>query len=127
MNSNSGYWKAEVDDEYRDETAFESHHGLFHFIWMPFRLKGHLVRFNPQWTSYYPWVIFSKSPEEHIDHVRQFSKLMKDAGLTLKLKKGEFFTNPVDYLGHGIKSGCLAVSSPTIHAICSLESLSSIT
>lgn len=30
----SEYWKVEVDEEVRDKTAFNLHHGLYRFIWM---------------------------------------------------------------------------------------------
>lgn len=48
-------------------------------------------------------VIFSKSPDDHIDHEELLLTLLIDAVVTRKLKKSEFFTHRVDYLVHVIK------------------------
>lgn len=65
--------------------------------------------------------IFSKSPDKHIDLVQQVLMLLNDAGVTLKQKRGELFTNPIDFLRFVIKPGFLAVSSHTIDPISGLQ------
>lgn len=40
-----------------------------------------------------------------------------DVRVTLILKECEFFTNPIDYLSHVIRSGCLKGSTVTIDAV----------
>lgn len=72
-------------------------------------------------------VIFSKSPDDHIDNVRQFLAVLKDAGATLKLRKCKYSTNCMDYFVHVIKSKCLPVISPTFDAICILQTPSYMT
>lgn len=41
--------------------------------------------------------------------------------MTLKLNKGEFFTNHIDYLGHALCPGQLKVSVRTTNVVCRLE------
>lgn len=66
-------------------------------------------------------IILSQSLEEHIRHFQLVLKLLHDAGLTLKLKKGKFFTVCIDYLGHVIRTGHFEWSTETIDAECRLE------
>lgn len=36
-------------------------------------------------------IIYSKSPEEHVNHIKEVLRLLMAAGMTLKLKKSHFF------------------------------------
>lgn len=65
--------------------------------------------------------IFSRTPDEHIDHDRQVLILLRDAGWTLNLKNCEFFTNCIDFSYQVIFPGRLEVSTGTIEAICRLQ------
>lgn len=67
-------------------------------------------------------VIILKSPDKHIDHVRQVFLLLKDTAVTLKLK-WEQYTDCIDYLGHVIKPRCLQAISQTIEAVLDLQRL----
>lgn len=40
-------------------------------------------------------VILSKTPKEHVKHVRQVLTLLHDAGVTVNPKKRVFFTNRI--------------------------------
>lgn len=48
-------------------------------------------------------IVFSTTPEEHIKHSGIVFRLLKDAGVTLKLRNCAFFTNRTDYFGHIIR------------------------
>lgn len=54
-------------------------------------------------------IIFSKSYEEHFDHLSEVLSALEKSGVTLKLKTCRFFTKEVKYLGHIIKPGGLEV------------------
>ena len=56
-------------------------------------------------------IIFSRTTEEHLQHVDEILTLLRNAGVTLKLKKCEFFQPRVDYLGHVIETGKLYVAT----------------
>ena len=45
-------------------------------------------------------IIFSRSEEEHLDHIEQVFKRLEEAGLKLSLKKCSFFKKHIQYLGH---------------------------
>ena len=62
-------------------------------------------------------IIYSKSFEEHIVHVRTVLTLLSKAGISLKLKKCEFFRPSVSYLGHTVRPGKLEVASKTCNAV----------
>ena len=72
-------------------------------------------------------VVFSKTGEEHIDHVRSVLSLLADAGVTLKLKKCFFFTDKIDYLGHVIRPGKLQIAEHTTDAIRQLQAPTNLT
>lgn len=63
----------------------------------------------------------SWSPDERIDHGRQFLMLWNHDKVTQTFGKAAFFTNRVVNLDHVIKPGFLAVSSHTIYTICGLQ------
>ena len=45
-------------------------------------------------------IIFSKTIEEHLDHIKQVFKKLRSAHLSMKLSKYYFFTKEIQYLGH---------------------------
>lgn len=51
------------------------------------------------------YIIFSGSPEEHIEHTGTIIQLLKTAGVSMNLNKCVLFSDKVDYLGHVIGPG----------------------
>ena len=45
-------------------------------------------------------IIFSKTVEEHLDHIKQVLKKLRSAHLSMKLSKYHFFTKEIQYLDH---------------------------
>ena len=45
-------------------------------------------------------IIFSKTPEEHLAHIREVFKKLCSAKLSMKLSKCHFFSKEIQYLGH---------------------------
>ena len=45
-------------------------------------------------------IIFSKTPEEHIERIQAVLQKLRSAGLKLKPSKCEFFRDHISYLGH---------------------------
>ncbi len=56
-------------------------------------------------------IVFSKSFEDHLRHVEEILYVLRGDGLSLKLRKCNFFKESVDYLGHVIRPGKLQVAS----------------
>ena len=62
-------------------------------------------------------IIFSRDIESHLDHVEQILTVLHNAGVSLKLKKCNFFTDTVKYLGHIVRPGTLEVDLATVTAL----------
>ena len=45
-------------------------------------------------------IIFSRTAEEHLDHIKQVFEKLRGAHPSMKLSKYHFFTKEIQYLGH---------------------------
>ena len=45
-------------------------------------------------------IIFSKTPQEHLSHIRKVFKKLRSAKLSMKMSKCNFFSKEIQYLGH---------------------------
>ena len=45
-------------------------------------------------------IIFSKTPQEHLLHIRKAFEKLQSAKLSMKMSKGNFFSKEIQYLGH---------------------------
>ena len=45
-------------------------------------------------------IIFSKTPQEHLSHIRKVFKKLRSANLSMKMSKCNFFSKEIQYLGH---------------------------
>ena len=62
-------------------------------------------------------IIFSKTPQEHLSHIRMVFKKLKSANLSMKNSKCNFFSIEIQYLGHILSvTGIRPLPSKT-HAI----------
>ena len=116
-----GFYQVEVEPSSQEKTAFVSPYGKFEFTRMPFGLKNAPATFQRLMEvvlgdCYHcsaPYiddvVVFSSSREEHIEHLRQVLERMRRFGLTLKESKCQFGRKKLEYLGHIIGGGELAV------------------
>lgn len=93
---------------------------------MPFGLKNTLAQFQLAVETILPsvkWryalvysddvVIFSRSPEKHLQHVEFVLQLMQKAGMTSKIKKCVFFSDAIDYREHVVTLGRLHIATET--------------
>ena len=114
LNLKSGYWQVEMDEESKPLTAFtvgplgfyECERMLFGLTNAPATfqhlMESCLGELHLNWCIIYldDIIVFSKTPEEHLERLRGvFDKLAK-AGLKLKPSKCEFFKSKITYLGH---------------------------
>lgn len=121
-------------------TAFTSHHGLYRFTQMPFGLMKALNTF--QWTMHvallaaklqFPAVyfdnifVFSRSSAEQIHRVNHVWTLLRDARITLQLKKCSLFSKTIDCMGHVIRPRRLYIALHTTGAIKGLKTSRNVT
>ena len=126
-----GFYQVEVDPKSRKKTAFISPFGKFEFTRMPFGLRNAPAIFQrcmevvlrECYGFSAPYIddiiVFSNSSEEHVEHLRLVLKALSEHGMTLKEKKCEFGKVKVEYLGHVIGGGELAVPAHRAAAMAS--------
>ena len=105
LDLKSGYWQVELDDESIPLTAFTvGPLGFYECVHMPFGLTNAPATFqclmesclremHLNWCIIYldDVIIFSKTPEEHIERLQAVLQKLRSAGLKLKPSKCEFF------------------------------------
>ena len=62
-------------------------------------------------------IIFSKTPEEHLERLGQVFEKLSAAGLKLKPSKCEFFKSRIEYLGHIVSKDGIEANPKKIEAI----------
>ena len=107
------------------KTAFTSPFGKYEYVKVPFRLAQALAYFQELMTGVLkdlPFamaylddiIIYSSTPEEHLEHIRTVFKKLRDAKLSMKLSKCHFFSKEIQYLGHILgKEGIKPVPAKT--------------
>jgi hypothetical protein len=64
-----------------------------------------------------PWIIYSKSKEEHEHHLRLVLQVLREHQLYAKLSKCSFYQEQIHYLGHIISEQGIAVDPKNIESI----------
>ena len=72
-------------------------------------------------------LIYSKSEEEHVEHLRSALQILQEKQLFAKLSKCAFWLEEVSFLGHVISGDGIAVDPKKIEAIVDWRSPSSVT
>ena len=99
------YWQVEMTEDSKPLTAFTvGPLGFYECVQMPFGLTNALATFqclmetclaemHLKWCIIYldDIIVFSKTPEEHIERLRGMFEKLAAAGLRLKLSKCKFF------------------------------------
>ena len=112
MDLRSGYYHTGLSESAKPKTAFViSGIAKYQFNRVPFGLaqvpayfqtliNKVLDKINFAMGYLDDIIIFSRSEEEHLDHLEQVFQRLKEAGLKLSLKKCSFFKKHIQYLGH---------------------------
>ena len=113
LDMKSGYWQIKLHPSARGKTAFVTHNGLYEFLVMPFgltnsgasfqRLMGNILRgLEYRFALIYidDVIIFPKSIEDHLVHLEEFFRRLREANVKLNQGKCSFVKHKVDYLGH---------------------------
>ncbi|GJR80307.1 putative reverse transcriptase domain-containing protein [Tanacetum coccineum] len=113
----SSYHQLRVQEEYIPKTAFRTPYGHYEFQVMPFGLtnapavfmdlmnrvcKPYLDKFVIVFID--DIMIYSKSKQEHEEHLKLILELLKKEELYAKFSKCEFWIPKVQFLGHVIDS-----------------------
>ncbi|GKC96067.1 putative reverse transcriptase domain-containing protein [Tanacetum coccineum] len=130
INLRSGYHQLRVREEDILKTAFRTRYGHYKFQVMPFGLtnapavfmdlmnrvcKPYLYKFVIVFID--DILIYSKSKEEHVEHLKLILELLKKEELYAKFSKCEFWLSKVQFLGHVIDSEGIHVDPAKIESI----------
>jgi transposase InsO family protein len=115
-------------DEWK--TAFGTDLGLYEYLVMPFGLANAPAQFQSLINAKFhdilgvfvvvyldDFLIFSKSEEEHIAHVREVLQRLRDARLFAKLSKCQFHTRHCEFLGYVITPDGISMEPSKIETI----------
>ena len=124
-----GYWQVPVSGPDQHKTAFVTPYGLYQFKRMPFGLKGapatfqrlmdQVLRGLSSFAAAYldDVIVFSTTWEEHLPHLEKVFHQLKEAGLTAKPKKCQFWMRRCSYLGHVVGGGEVRVENKKVEAV----------
>jgi hypothetical protein len=130
IDLHSGYNQIKMREEDIPKTAFRCHYDHYEFLLMPFGLTNAPTTFqscmnhvfNKQLRKHLlvcfdNLLIYSKTWEEHLQHVEQILTIMEGQSLYAKDSKCEFGMTEVLYLGHIIGVKGVQVHREKIQAI----------
>jgi hypothetical protein len=111
----SGYHQIKIRDEDIPKTAFSTRYGLYQYLVMSFGLTNAPAHFMYLMNSVFmpeldkfvvvfidDILVYSKSTEDHEEHLRVMLQRLRDHQLYVKFSKCEFWINEVPFLGHVI-------------------------
>ncbi|GJW62398.1 putative reverse transcriptase domain-containing protein [Tanacetum coccineum] len=126
----SGYHQLRVHEDDIPKTAFRTRYGHFEFSIMPFGLTNVPAIFMDLMNSVCrPYLdkfvivfindilIYSKTQEEHVEHLWLVLELLKKKKLYAKFSKCEFWIREVQFLGHVINGNGIHVDPSKIEAV----------
>ncbi|KAL0312268.1 UNVERIFIED_CONTAM: Retrovirus-related Pol polyprotein from transposon.6 [Sesamum radiatum] len=126
----SGYWQLRIAEKDIPKTAFRTRYGHYEFLVMPFGLTNAPAAFmalmNRTFHKYLDQfvivfiddiLVYSRSMEEHEQHLRIVLQILKEKELYAKLSKCEFWINQVVFLGHVISGDGVMPDPAKVKAI----------
>ena len=110
------------------KTAFNSPFGKYEYVKVPFGLAQAPAYFQELMTAILkdfsfaiPYlddiIIFSKTPQEHLSHIRKVFEKLRSANLSMKMSKCNFFSEEIQYLGHILSAKGIRPLQSKTHAI----------
>ena len=131
LDLKSGYWQVEMEEDCKTLSAFTFRPlGFCECERMPFRLTNahatfqHLMQscldnLHLQYCIFYldDIIVFSKTPEEHLDRLRAVFEQLEKAESKPKPSKYKFFKQELTYLGHVVFKNGIQTDSKKVEAI----------
>jgi hypothetical protein len=126
----SGYHQIKVAECDQHKTAFRTRFGHYEFKVLPFGLTSApatfmrlmndtLMPYLDQFVIVYldDICVYSKTPEEHLDHLRKVLTLLQQEKLIGKLSKCEFGISSMEFLGHIVSDQGIATDPEKIKSV----------
>ena len=126
----SGFHQIGMAEADIEKTAFRTRYGSFEYLVLPMGLCNAPGTFMQLMNSTFrdlldksvlvfldDILVFSRTKEEHIKHVREVLVRLRAQKLYAKRSKCEFFRSEVEFLGHRIGANGLSVSQDKVQAV----------
>ncbi len=126
----SGCHQIKIKETDIPKTAFNTHMGHYEFMVLPFGLTNAPATFQNLMNEVIPpelhdfclvylddILIFSKSKEEHEEHIRKVLDILRKHKLIAKLNKCSFYKEVIKWLGHIISAEGVAVDARKTQAV----------
>lgn len=132
LNLCSAYYQIRVKPLDVPKIAFQTYHGHFEFLVMPFDLTNAPLTFQSLMNQLFqPYLrkfilvffddilIYSTSLDQHLQHLHVVLSMLKDNKLYAKLSKCSFAQPQIEYLGHLISEKGLSMDKTKVEFIMS--------
>ena len=125
----SGFWQIPIKEEDKHKTAFITPDGLYEWNVLPQGLKNSPPTFQRimldilstcrQFSLVYidDIVIFSRTFEEHVNHLNRVLSILSNHNLQLNLSKCSILHRQIDYLSHTVSLFGVKPNKEKIQAI----------
>ena len=130
LDLRDGYHQIPIEESDHAKAAFTCRYGTFEFVVMPFGLKNAPSHFQRSMNMLLAdlldecvlvymddILIFSKSAEEHVAHVKHVFQRLNAQGWHVKQKKCALFLPEVEFLGHNVSAEGIKVANDKVDAI----------
>jgi len=132
----SGYHQILVKANHVQKMTFRSRYGHYEYVVMPFGVTNALAVFMDYMNRIFrPFLdkfvvvfiddilVYSRTREEHAEHLRLVLGVLREKQLYAKLSKCEFWMDKVQFLGHVISAQGIAVDPAKVEEMVQWESL----
>jgi hypothetical protein len=130
LNLWQSYYQVRIKEEDILKTAFNTWYGYYEFVVMPFGVTtAPTVFINMMHLIFQPYLdkfvvvfiddilIYSRSPEDHVAHLKLVLEKLREHKLYAKFSKCEFWLDTVLFLGQVISKESIKVESIKLEAI----------
>ncbi|KAD5318041.1 hypothetical protein E3N88_17987 [Mikania micrantha] len=130
IDPRSGYHQLKVKDQDVPKTAFRTRYGHYEFLVMPIGLtNGPAIFMDLMNIVFHKYLdrfvivfiddilVFSKSIEEHEDHLRTVLETLRQKKLYAKFSKCDFWLEQVAFLGHVVSAEGITTDPTKVEAI----------
>ena len=126
----SGYFQVPLSKEDRPKTAFSTRDNHYQFTVLPQGITNGPATFQriinhilgpTRWRYALAYIddiiIYSRTFDDHLEHVNEICQLLKQARFRLNPEKCEIAHTRTDYLGHRIENGNISPCPKNVHGL----------